>query len=56
MTHTKEPPEFPGRFKTDISVGYEYHLPDTLHGKGTSSGSNIKAHYSQVLLGIGKKF
>ncbi len=42
--------------QTDISVGYEYHLPDTLHGKGTSSGSNIKAHYSQVLLGIGNKF
>jgi long-chain fatty acid transport protein len=42
--------------QTDISLGYEYHLPDTLHGTGPSSGSNIDAHFSQVLLGIGMKF
>lgn len=42
--------------QTDISLGYEYHLPETLHGKGTSAGSNIDAHYSQFLLGIGMKF
>ncbi|VVO22237.1 OmpP1/FadL family transporter [Pseudomonas fluorescens] len=42
--------------QTDISLGYEYHLPDTLHGTGPSTGSNIDAHYSQVLLGIGMKF
>ncbi|MEN0108534.1 MAG: outer membrane protein transport protein, partial [Pseudomonas sp.] len=42
--------------QTDVSLGYEYHLPETLHGKGSSAGSNIDAHYSQVLLGIGIKF
>ena len=42
--------------QTDFSLGYEYHLPKTLHGTGPSTGSNIDAYYSQVLLGIGKKF
>lgn len=42
--------------QTDISLGYEYHLPDTVRGSGPSTGSNIGAHYSQVLLGLGMKF
>ncbi|KAB0495309.1 OmpP1/FadL family transporter [Pseudomonas vancouverensis] len=42
--------------QTDVSLGYEYHLPDTLRGTGPSTGSNIGAHYSQVLLGVGMKF
>lgn len=41
---------------TDLSLGYEYHLPDTLRGTGPSTGTNLGAHYSQVLMGVGMHF
>lgn len=42
--------------QTDLSLGYEYHLPETIRGSGPSTGTNLGAHYSQVLMGIGMRF
>lgn len=39
-----------------LSLGWEYHLPQTIRGTGPSTGSNLGAHYSQVLLGLGTRF
>lgn len=41
---------------TALSLGWEYHLPQTVRGTGPSTGSNLGAHYSQVLLGLGTQF
>ncbi|WP_336335625.1 OmpP1/FadL family transporter [Pseudomonas putida] len=41
---------------TDLSLGYEYEIPETLRGKGPSTGTNIGAHYSSVLLGLGMRY
>ncbi|WP_286912642.1 MULTISPECIES: OmpP1/FadL family transporter [unclassified Pseudomonas] len=41
---------------TDLSLGYEYEIPQTLRGKGPSTGTNIGAHYSSLLLGLGMRY
>lgn len=42
--------------QTDLSLGYEYEIPETIRGRGASTGTNIGAHYSSVLMGIGMRF
>jgi long-chain fatty acid transport protein len=42
--------------QTDLSLGYEYEIPETIRGRGTSTGTNIGAHYSSVLMGVGMRF
>jgi long-chain fatty acid transport protein len=42
--------------QTDLSLGYEYEIPETIRGRGPSTGTNIGAHYSSVLMGVGMRF
>lgn len=41
---------------TNLSLGYEYELPNTIRGSGTSTGTNLGAHYSSILMGLGMRF